>query len=134
MKTGSGFVENEERGFLSFLSDEVGQFYTLVLTTGEGRGVLSEFYIAESYILQGFQSVDDCFLLMLAKELDCLRDGHVEYVVDILTFVAYIEDVVLETVTMTGFALQHQICHELHFYRDDACTLTLIAASAIGIE
>ena len=72
MKTGSGFVENEERGFLSFLSDEVGQFYTLVLTPGEGRGVLSEFDIAESYILQWFQSVDDCFLLMLAKELNCL--------------------------------------------------------------
>ena len=39
-----------------------------------------------------------------------------------------------ETVTMTSLALQYQVSHELHFYRDDASTLTLIAASAIGIE
>ena len=51
VKTCRRFVEDEQGGFLFFLSDEVGEFHTLVLTAGKRRGILSEFDIAETYIL-----------------------------------------------------------------------------------
>ena len=51
VKTGCRLVEDEQRGFLLLLSDELGEFDALVLTAGEGRGVLSQLDIAESHIL-----------------------------------------------------------------------------------
>ena len=40
----------------------------------------------------------------------------------------------LETVPVTGFALEHEIGHELHLDGDRTSTLTLFAATSIGIE
>ena len=59
VETGRRFVEDEECRLLLLLSDEVGEFHTLVLTAGEGGGVLAEFDIAEPHLVKGFQSLDD---------------------------------------------------------------------------
>ena len=45
-----------------------------------------------------------------------------------------IEDIVLETMTVTGLAFQHQIRHELHLDRDDTSALTLLTAPTLGVE
>ena len=71
---------------------------------------------------------------MLAEELHRFRDGHVQHVVDVLPIVVHVEDILLETVSMTGFALQHEIGHELHLYGDDASALALLTAPTVGIE
>ena len=46
----------------------------------------------------------------------------------------HVEDVFLETVTVTGFTLQNKVGHELHLHRDDTGTLTLLTASALCVE
>ena len=35
---------------------------------------------------------------------------------------------------MAGFTLEHQVGHELHLYRDDACSFTFLASSTLGVE
>ena len=134
MQTRGGLVEDEERRLLLLLTDEIGQFDALVLTTGERAGVLSQFDIAQTNILQGLQTVDDGLLSVGLEELDGLGDGHIQDIVDILALVFHVQDIVLETLAVTGFALQHEVGHELHLDGDSAGTLTLVAASAIGIE
>lgn len=86
-------VEDEHGGSLLLLTDEVGQFYTLVLASREGRGVLSELYITQSHVLQWLQSFHDLWLVMLGKEQNGIVDGHAQNVVYILSFKSYIEDV-----------------------------------------
>ena len=52
-------VEDEEGRLLFLLSDEVGQFYTLVLTTGERRGILTELDVSEANFFERLQARDD---------------------------------------------------------------------------
>jgi hypothetical protein len=59
VEAGGRFVEDEEGGFCFLLSDEISQFDTLVLTTGEGGGVLAEFDVAEADVFEGFEAADD---------------------------------------------------------------------------
>ncbi len=143
MEAGGGLVEDEERGFLLLLSDEIGQLDALVFTTREGAAVLAELDVAKTHILEGLEALHDGFqqlafgfwlLATVAEELDGLGDGHIEDVVDILATIAHIENVVLEAVAVTGFALQHEVGHKLHLDGDDTGTLALVAATAVGIE
>ena len=71
---------------------------------------------------------------MLREEVQCLVDGHVQHVIDVLPFIAHVQDVVLEAVAVTGLALQYQVGHELHLDGNGAGSLTLVAATAIGVE
>ena len=71
---------------------------------------------------------------MLTEEEDGFANGHIEYVVNILALEAHVQDVLLEPVSVTGFAFQNEVSHELHFDRDDASALAFIAASAVCIE
>ena len=51
MESGSRFIKDKEGRVGVFLTNELGQFNTLVLTTREGRGTLTEFDISQSDIL-----------------------------------------------------------------------------------
>ena len=62
VETGCRFIKDEERGFLLLLSDEIRQFDTLVLTTGERGGVLAQFDVAEAYVFEGFEATDDLWV------------------------------------------------------------------------
>ena len=137
-------VEDEERGLLFLLADEVGELHALVLTAREGAGTLAELDVTESHLLQGAQTFHDdaavvevgvqARVLLVAEEVDCLVDGHVEHVVDVLSAVAYLEDVVLEALAVARLAWQHEVCHELHLDGDVAGSLALLAPSALGVE
>ena len=59
VKSSGRLVKDEERRRLFFLADEISQLDTLVLTTGEGAGVLTQFDVAETYFLQRFQTAHD---------------------------------------------------------------------------
>ena len=72
--------------------------------------------------------------MMRTEELQGLRDGQVQDIVNVQPLESHIEDVVLESVSMTGFALQHEVGHELHLYRDDASALAFVATATVGIE
>ena len=112
VQTRRGLVEDEEGRLLFLLSDEVGQLYTLVLTAGERRGVLTELDVSEADFFERLQARDDGFTTV--EEFNGLADGHIEHVVDILVLVADVEDIVLEAVTVTGFTLEDEIGHKIY--------------------
>ena len=58
VQTRRGLVEDEEGRLLFLLSDEVGQLYTLVFTTGERRGVLTELDVSEADFFERLQARD----------------------------------------------------------------------------
>ena len=64
VETRRRLVEDEEGGFLFLLSDEIGEFHTLVLTAGEGRGVLTELDLAETDFLQRLQPLHNRLTLL----------------------------------------------------------------------
>ena len=84
--------------------------------------------------MQGTKAIDNLFLAILFKKLNGLIDGHLEYVVDVFAFKSDFQHFVLEPLSVTGFALQFQIGHKLHFHFHRACAFALFAASAFGIE
>ena len=103
VKAGSWLVENEQGRFLLLLSYEVGEFHALVLTTGEGGGVLAEFDVAKSHLFQRLQSFYNRMTLLrkvifftsrlrllTTKELNGFGDGQVEDVVDIFSFESFL--------------------------------------------
>ena len=105
VQTGGWLIEDEERRRLVFLADKVGEFHTLVLTAGEGAGVLAELDIAQSNLLQRLEFADDdaagieiahmVLELFIAEELYRLVHGHVQHIIDVLSSVVYLQDVVL---------------------------------------
>ena len=48
--------------------------------------------------------------------------------------IGHVEDVFLETMAVTGFTLQDEVGHELHLYRDDTGSLTLLTTTTLGVE
>ena len=70
----------------------------------------------------------------VSKEVDGFVDGHVEHVIDVLAFIAHVEDFFLETLAVAGLTRQLKVGHELHFHCDDAGTLAFLASAAFSIE
>ena len=88
VQAGGGLVEDEEGARALLAAEIVGQLYALVLAAGEGGGGLPELDVAQAHVLQGAEAGDDLPGLrvavgMCAKELDGLRDGHLQHVVDV---------------------------------------------------
>ena len=48
--------------------------------------------------------------------------------------IAYVQYFLLEALSVTSIARQHEVGHKLHLNRYDACSLTFFASSALGIE
>ena len=144
VQTGGWLIEDEERRRLVFLADKVGEFHTLVLTAGEGAGVLAELDIAQSNLLQRFEFADDdaagieiaymVLELFIAEELYRLVHGHVQHIIDILSSVVYLQDIVLEPLALACLAGKGDICHKLHFDGYVSSSLAFLASSALGIE
>ena len=134
VETRGGFVEDEERGHGLFHAEVIGQLHALVFAAREGGTVLSELDIAQPHVLQGFQAAGDALLAVGGEELDGPVDGHFQNVVNVLPFVTHLQHIALEAFAMTGFTLQHEVGHELHFHLHHAFALALLATSAIGIE
>ena len=53
MQARGGFVEDEQRGFVIFLGEIVGQFQALILTARERGSGLAEGDVAQSDLLEG---------------------------------------------------------------------------------
>ena len=129
-----GFVEDEECGHCALLSEIVSQFDTLIFTSRESRGRLSEFDVAQSHILQGTEAIDNLFLAIVVEEFDGLVHRHLQDVVDVFTFKLHLQHLILEAMSVAGFAFKFEVCHKLHLHLHRSCTFTLFASSAIGIE
>ena len=48
--------------------------------------------------------------------------------------ITHVENILLEAASVTGVALQYQVCHELHLYSHHSCSLALLASAALGVE
>ena len=73
-------------------------------------------------------------VLLVCKEFDSFVHGHVEHIINILTSVLYLKDIVLESFTFACLALQNQVCHELHLDSYITCSLALFTSSSLSIE
>ena len=129
-----GLIEDEERGRLFLLADEVGEFHALVLTAREGRGTLSQMDIVESHLVEGAQPVGNGLFAVAAEKLHCLAHGHVEHVGDILAMEAHIQHLRLEPRAVAALAGQDDVGHELHLDGNLAGTLAFVTSASVGIE
>ena len=144
VQTGGWLIEDEERRRLVFLADKVGEFHTLVLTAGEGAGVLTELDIAQSNLLQRLEFADDdaagieiahmVLESFVAEELYRLVHGHVQHIIDVLSSVVYLQDIVLEPLALACLAGKGEVSHKLHLDGYVSSSLAFLASSALGIE
>ena len=71
---------------------------------------------------------------MFRKELDGLVDRHFQYVVNVFSFKLHFQRVVLEALAVARLTFQHQVGHELHFYRYRTFSLAFFATPAFRVE
>ena len=71
---------------------------------------------------------------MFRKELDGLVDRHFQYVVNVFSFELHFQRVVLDALAVARLTFQHQVGHELHFYRYRTFSLAFFATSAFRVE
>ena len=99
MKSGRRFVEDEKFGSVGSSFDEIGgEFDTLRLTAAERTGGLSQLEIAQPYVLQRLETVENGGLAF--EKFNCLVDCHVEHFGDILAIVQHFEGFFFETGSM----------------------------------
>ena len=70
----------------------------------------------------------------MGEELNGLVNGHFQHIIDVDIVELHFQGIGLETFAMTGFALQYEVGHELHFYGDSAFSLTFLATAAFTVE
>ena len=134
VEASGGLVENEECRIGLLHAQVVGQLDALVFATREGGRRLPQLDVAQAYVLQRDELLDDFLLPVLAEELDGLIDSHFKYVVDVGVVEAYLQRVGLEALAVARLALQHQVGHELHFHGDGTFALAFLATAAFAVE
>jgi hypothetical protein len=129
---GCGFVGGAAVGDGSRGGEVGGEFDALGFAARERGGGLSETDVAEADLVEDVKLVDD---LWVAGEVDeCLLDGHVEDVVDVLAFVADVEDGGFVACSVTFFAGEFDVGEELHLDGDGAVAFADVAAAAGDVE
>ena len=78
MQPRGGFVENVESLTCVTFGKFSSQLYTLTLAARQGRGGLSQFYIAKPYLLQDFYLGNNGRDIL--EKLDGLIDGHIQHI------------------------------------------------------
>ena len=135
MQTRGRFIEDEDRRVTLFGRQEGRQLHTLTLTARKRTAALAQLHVADADILQRLQPLHDLGAgRILAEELHGLIDRHAQDIIDRLVAITDVQDILLEPPSVTLFALQHQIRHELHLDRDRSFSLTGLASSARRIK
>lgn len=137
MQSRRRLVEDEKLWAEVFLYEERGKFDALVLASRQCRGCLSEFDVADTYVLQRLQTANYASFgcsVALSEECYSLIDSHLEYIVDIFAFIRYVEYVAFEASSLALFAYERYVSHKLHGYGYDAFAFADVAASAVLIE
>ena len=70
----------------------------------------------------------------MLEEVDRNVHGHIEYIVDILAFVAHLEGLLVVAIATTRLTLDIDIGQEVHLDGLHTCTTTLLATTTLHIE
>ena len=95
---------------------------------------MTKLYISQTYILKRFKTVGYGLFPVLSEEFNSFRYGHFKHIIDVLSMVHDIENVLFEPLAMTGVAFKHKVCHELHLHRYYAGSLAFFASATFRIE
>ena len=137
------FVEKEEDPFpahgigIFTEGEEIRQLDPLALASGKGGRTLAQLYVRQTDIHQRLQAVGHLtgkVVFLSPEEGNRFLHAHVQYVVYILSLVAHLEDIRLESLASTCFADHSHVGHELHRYPHESVSLTLRAPSAVLVE
>ena len=132
METGGWLVQDVERLARVSLGEFGGKFYSLTLTTGEGGTALSQFDIAETYILQRLDLVEN--LRHVLEEFHRLVDGHIQYVGDALALISHLQGLTVVSFAMTNLARYVDIREEIHLDGLVTISLTFLTSSTLHVE
>ena len=132
MQTGGGFVEQVER-ILAHLAGQVkGQLDPLGFPARERGGGLAQPEVAQPHILQHSQlpgQPGDG-----GEEAQCLPHGHLQHFVDILAFVAHLQQARFEASPLAFLAHQLHVRQKLHLHGNGSISPAMIAAASRQIE
>src|SRR5947209_19030038 len=125
-------VEDVERARAGALREIGGELDALRFAARKRCGRLAEAEVAEAHVVEDAQAVTD--LRGVAEKRHRLAHGHVEHVVDVLSSVAYVQDLRLEARALALLADQFHVGEELHLDRHRAVALAHVAAPARHVE
>ena len=132
VQTGGRFVEDIQCFPGIFFGQFSRQFHPLGFTSGNGCGRLSQCQITQAHILQCFQLMND--RRNMFKKLHRLVNGHIQHIINRLSFIAYFQCFAVISFSLTVFAKHIHVRQEVHFYSLHAGPLTGFTASAFDIE
>ena len=93
---------------------------------------MTKLQISESDIVEQPQPI--CDFVYVAEKADRFPHGHIQHVVNILSAITYVEDLLLETRPLTFFADEFDVGEKLHLDGDRAVALTDFTTSARNVE
>ena len=127
-----GLVEDVE-GLARLLAVQLlGELDALGLAAGERGGGLPQPDVAKAHVIERLQLVLDA--RDVAKESECLRDAHVEYLGDVLTVVGDLERLPVVARTVAHLAGNVDVRQEVHLDLDLAIAFAGLAAPARNVE
>jgi hypothetical protein len=150
MEAGGRLVKNEEAVLGALVGEMADELEALGFAAGEDIERLAEAEIAEADLLEDAQRLDNllakaragaagvpCLDGLRAKggeELDGLRDGGIEHVVDRFAVDFYFEHMRLVALAVALRAADEDVAEELHFDLLEAVAGAAVATALAGIE
>jgi len=126
------FVEDVERAARIAFGEFRSQFDALAFTSGQRGTGLSERQVSQSDFLDGSQ-----FLVDIRNVFEKFHGGvdrHVQYLVDVPAFVAYLQRLAVVAVATAGPAADVDVRQEVHLDGFDPCAVARLAAAALDVE
>lgn len=132
MEPDGGFVEEVEDLFFFLVDEMVSKLDPLEFSSGEGRGRLSEFDVAQADIDKRGQFLQ--YFRMSGKEFEGFGHAHLEDVIYVFAIVSDLENIALKSLSFAGFAGQDHVGQKLHLHDLLTGALAFLTASSGRIE
>ena len=132
MKPRRGLIENINGLTRRALGKLGRELYSLRLTSRKsGRG-LTDLDISESDVKESLQ-----LSLQLRKSVEeaySLLNAHLENVVNIFSFISYVEGIAVVALSLADVALDVNVGEKIHLYALNAITLARLASAAANVK
>ena len=108
------------------------QLDTLGFSAGQSRRRLSQTDIRKPDIIQGLHLSADTWYIF--KEMHCFFYGHVQNIIDILSFVFHFQCLSVVTSSLTYFTWNIDIRQEMHLDLDDSISAAGLTSSSFDVK
>ena len=132
MQSRGGFVEDIKRASCISAGKLCCKLHALALASGKGVARLPKLDVTQTDLLQDLYLIKDDRLVL--EELDCLIDGHIEYVGDTLASEPHLERLAIEPLAPTLFARHIDIRQEVHLDGAEPVAVATFTSSALHVE